>query len=160
MEKLYLRNRHLKLIMSQDKFLISTSTDFFYSQFSCLNKCLLLSSTHLSPRSWGHPWYLCLLHPTANPLSNPSNSTFKIYSEMCFLWHAPLPLWIKLPFSFFNMNANIKIAKIVIKSYCTLNIQIYKCYTFFFNSFLFHSFPFSSLSQTYKHNTNTQTIYM
>lgn len=63
-------------------------------------------------------------------------------------------------FLYFNMNANIKIAKIVIKSYCTLNIQIYKCYTFFFNSFLFHSFPFSSLSQTYKHNANTQTIYM
>lgn len=147
--------------MSQDKFLISTSTDFFYSQFSCLNKCLLLSSTHLSPRSWGHPWYLCLLHPMANPLSNPSNSTFKIYSEMCFLWHAPLPLWIKLPFSLFQYECkHIKIAKIVIKSYCTLNIQIYKCYIFFFNSFIFHSFPFSSLSQTYKHNTNTQTIYM
>lgn len=80
----------------------------FSTQFSCLNKCLLLSSTHLSPRSWGHPWYLCLLHPTANPLSNPSNSTFKVYSEMCFLWHAPLPLWIKLPFSLFQYECKHK----------------------------------------------------
>lgn len=102
-----------------------------------------------------------LLYPTANPLSNPSNSTFKIYSEICFLWHASLPLWIKLPFSLFQYEfKHVKIAKMVIKSYCTLIIQIYQCYTFFFNSFIFHSFPFSCLSQTHKHNTNTHTIYM
>lgn len=152
------------LIMSQTKFLISTSTNFLYPQFSHLNRELLLPSNGLIPRLWGRSWGLSVSH-TPQAMYHQILQTVKMYPETWpFLKTCMTTTEVWACHHCLLFQYNFKHIKQLPKLYKELPYTHYSD-SLRFSSFLqllyIHSSFFPSLSQTHKHVLHTHTqVYM
>ena len=151
-------NRHLKLIMPQTKFLISTSTNFLYPQFSHLNRELLLPSNGLNPKSWGHSWSPSLSLTPHRQYIIKYFWLSKCIQKCDHFWgHAWLPTGFKpvIISFYFSIISNIwKSCQNCIKNSHIPITQIHYCFQVFFNYF---TFAHRSFLPFLKHTDMTHT---